>query len=539
MSRRFTFSACFVFCGAWCAFGQSDAPKPAFDIADVHLSPREQWAKTQVNAMMGGYLSGDRYEVRRATMLDLIHLAYDIPADKVFGGPSWLDYDRFEIAAKTKPGTKPEALRLMLQALLADRFGLVVKPDTQPVPGYTLSKGKGELKLKQSAGGGNPGCQNSTRIQMGSSEPPQRNIRCHDVNMDSFAMTLAGTVSNGAVRYSVVNSTAIEGKWDIEMQFPDQPGILAQELSKAGLTFELGKVPQPVVTVEKVNEKPSPNAPGLEAAFPARPQPEFEAASVRLSGNEGGGSRAIRFEAGGRVTASGMAPSILIEQAWNLPSYELIAGLPKSFSGSVTKNITITAKAPEGWFPDIANVATLQARDMLYQMLRSLLIERYQMKWHFEERPADALTLTANKPKLTKADPAGRTGCRRESQQQEGRSLIVKLACRNITMAQFAEQIPALDFGVLYPVEDGTGLEGAWDFTLTYDAMSRLAGFRVGPAAAAPPADGGATGQAEDPSGSVSFLEAVQKQLGLKLETHKRPERVLVIDQMREDPLEN
>ena len=120
------------------------------------------------------------------------------------------------------------------------------------------------------------------------------------------------------------------------------------------------------------------------------------------------------FQAGGRVTASGMPPGILIEQAWNVPSYEQIVGLPKSFSGSVAKNITIVAKAPEGWFPEAAATANGEARDMLYAMLRTLLIDRYKMTFHFEDRPVDALTLTANKPKMTKADPANRTGCKRE-----------------------------------------------------------------------------------------------------------------------------
>ena len=110
-------------------------------------------------------------------------------------------------------------------------------------------------------------------------------------------------------------------------------------------------------------------------------------------------------------------------------------------------------------------------------MPRSLLIDRYKMTFRFEDRPVDALTLTANKPKLTKADPANRTACKRESQQQQGRALIVKLACRNITMQQFGEQMPSFDTGIWYPVEDATGLEGAWDFTLTFDALSRSGDF--------------------------------------------------------------
>ena len=96
------------------------------------------------------------------------------------------------------------------------------------------------------------------------------------------------------------------------------------------------------------------------------------------------------------------------------------------------------------------------------------------MKVHYEDRPVDTYTLVAVKPKLTEADPANRTGCARQSQQQQGRALIVRFVCHNITMAQFAEQIEGYDPDIYYPVLDGTGITGAWDFTLDYDAMANL-----------------------------------------------------------------
>jgi uncharacterized protein (TIGR03435 family) len=111
---------------------------------------------------------------------------------------------------------------------------------------------------------------------------------------------------------------------------------------------------------------------------------------------------------------------------------------------------------------------------------------------------------------------------------------MVKLVCRNMTMAQFAEQIQAYDTDIYYPVLDGTGMEGAWDFTINYDAMA-------GPNARFPQLSAGAAtpdGEASEPTGSVTFAEAIGK-LGLKLEVHKRPESVLVIDHIEEKPTEN
>ena len=44
---------------------------------------------------------------------------------------------------------------------------------------------------------------------------------------------------------------------------------------------------------------------------------------------------------------------------------------------------------------------------------------------------------------------------------------------------------------------------------------------------------------ASDPNNAVSFFDAIRKQLGLKVIKEKRPERVLVIDQINEQPTEN
>jgi len=54
----------------------------------------------------------------------------------------------------------------------------------------------------------------------------------------------------------------------------------------------------------------------------------------------------------------------------------------------------------------------------------------------------------------------------------------------------------------------------------------------------APPSDAGGE-TATDPNGAVPFYDAVSKQLGLKLVKEKRPEPVLVIDHIDEQPTPN
>ena len=54
--------------------------------------------------MDGGYLTGDRYILHQATMTQLIAAAYNLDEAYVQGGPSWLDWDRYDIEAlKLRP----------------------------------------------------------------------------------------------------------------------------------------------------------------------------------------------------------------------------------------------------------------------------------------------------------------------------------------------------------------------------------------------------------------------------------------------------
>lgn len=46
--------------------------------------------------------------------------------------------------------TTQSTANLMLRTLLADRFGLVIRNETRPIPRYVLSLGKDGLKLKSS-----------------------------------------------------------------------------------------------------------------------------------------------------------------------------------------------------------------------------------------------------------------------------------------------------------------------------------------------------------------------------------------------------
>ena len=158
-----------------------------------------------------------------------------------------------------------------------------------------------------------------------------------------------------------------------------------------------------------------------------------------------------------------------IQLAWNLPNEQFLVG-PKWLETRVrVHRPRVRERGPN------ANVQ--QDEDIARRMLQALLVERFQMKYHMEDRPMTAFNIRADNPKMTKADPAKRTRCFEGAPPgspaaarapQFGR----QVTCQNITMAQFGAWLPSIAGGYTQvPAVDMTGLEGGYDFTLDFSPI--------------------------------------------------------------------
>jgi uncharacterized protein (TIGR03435 family) len=506
--------------------------------------------------MQGAILVADRYQLRQANMVDLIRTAYGVEAENVLGGPSWLESDRFDVIAKAPPNTPPETLKLMLQSLLADRFKLVIHKDSKPMDAFVLSVGKGKLKLKEADGSGSTGCQPQPMTPPEPGKIPQITVSCHNMTMETFAPTLH-QMAGGYLTSTVVDSTGLKGAWDFDIKWTGR-GQLAQAGGdgmsifdavdkELGLKLEFQKFPTPVIVVDSVNQKPTDNPPGVKQTLPPPPPAEFEVAALKpsLPDTKPGGRG---FQPGGRIDFQAIPLSVIITAAWDLrlDPGEDIAGAPKWVKSANFDLVAKTYAATGG--TTNANNPQIDIDD-LRAMLRALLVDRLKMVIHYEDRPQTAYTLVAAKPKLKKADPLGRTGCKvgpapiGKDSKEGPPSFLAR--CQNMTMAQFAEQLPTIAPVYIHnPVLDASGIEGAWDFTLTFSPVPpNLMGGGGGggrggapgpPPGSSPPAGGGS--EASEPSSAVSLFDAIERQLGMKLEMHKRPLPVLVIDHIEEKP---
>ena len=82
-------------------------------VVDVHASPYRPAINSSTN------ISNQRFDMRDATLLDMITLAWDRRDETVLGGPPWIGFYRFDLAAKI------DSLRAPKSTPVTDRKSVV------------------------------------------------------------------------------------------------------------------------------------------------------------------------------------------------------------------------------------------------------------------------------------------------------------------------------------------------------------------------------------------------------------------------------
>lgn len=131
---------------------QTVSPTLSFEVASVRLAQPDQRAPgPRLSGIPGpGNTDPGRFSAR-LTVLNLVVRAYDIPLYRLVDPDDRLATPLMEIEAKMPVDTTGEQFNVMLQNLLADRFGLKVHWATQQIDMYALVVAKGGPKLKLAA----------------------------------------------------------------------------------------------------------------------------------------------------------------------------------------------------------------------------------------------------------------------------------------------------------------------------------------------------------------------------------------------------
>jgi uncharacterized protein (TIGR03435 family) len=179
---------------------------------------------------------------------------------------------------------------------------------------------------------------------------------------------------------------------------------------------------------------------------------------------------------------------------------------------------TIQAHADEDADKRLATLPKAQRQAEQEHMFQALLVDRFRLKFHLEDRPvpgyrlviakrgskllpAGSLPLDARDARMTNGD--GETFAIHQHRDDLGG---IMLQGRRAVLTDIAQDVA---FRMGAPVQDATGLEGRYDFDL-----------RI------PDRTPGATPQDRQ----AQIIDAVQDQLGLHLEAARITQKVLVID---------
>jgi uncharacterized protein (TIGR03435 family) len=220
---------------------------PKFEVASIKPTPPSAGERNCVGVAQADAI---RMSLPCATLKSLITSAFDLKSVAIEGAPAWAD-TRYSIEAKAKSAAGIEQMRLMLRALLADRFHLKVHRETPLRPAFVLVVAKGGPKMRAAESGSGQvlfSMAGKDKVLTGS--------------MASMARLIPWLKSMTNER-PIVDETGLTGAYDFKLQWlldEDAPTValfpaLREQL---GLQMEVRNAPVEILVIDHA-EKPSPD----------------------------------------------------------------------------------------------------------------------------------------------------------------------------------------------------------------------------------------------------------------------------------------
>ncbi len=301
-----TFAAVLVAIEAVLGAQTSPAQKASFEVASIKPN------KSGSTSTSTGF-QACRFVANNATLQMMVLFTYrlpngqNIPPDRLIGGPSWINTDRFDVEAKRDdlPGSIAlDDFLLMVRSLLEDRFQLKVHWEKRDWPVYDLVTAKSGPKLIASGipvpalAERNPIVQCSRFTgppplpaqrggQRGAPSSPRGPLAIEYEPPSGMAITGTGvtistlvSVLQGSVDRPIINKTGLNGTFDFKLRFsrerlgtqqspnvadtslpgasdPTGPSIFTA-IQELGLKLESARAPMDVLVIDSV-QRPSEN----------------------------------------------------------------------------------------------------------------------------------------------------------------------------------------------------------------------------------------------------------------------------------------
>ncbi|HET9400210.1 MAG TPA: TIGR03435 family protein [Candidatus Acidoferrales bacterium] len=256
------------------------------------IKPVSETEAAKASKNRGMRVDSVRVNIGSFSLLQLIVTAYQLRPYQV-SGPDWIKSTRFDIVAKIPEQSSEDRVPEMLQALLADRFKLVVHRATRETPVYALVVVKDKLKLiptpPEPAPGGSPSgsLSNGPAASEVDSGRDVKYKRSGDtLHLKSAHMTMADLARYLApfVDRPVVDMTNLEGAFAVNLEISADDLVAAKgavdrsdssagvtgpsdpvgssvfaALQKLGLKLERQKSPVEYIIIDHIERIPTPN----------------------------------------------------------------------------------------------------------------------------------------------------------------------------------------------------------------------------------------------------------------------------------------
>ena len=181
-----------------------------------------------------GFGTTDRFKASNNTVKRLLQWAgFNIPGERIFGGPKWLDSARFDIEAKLESDSfarlktmndreKRKALEPLIQDLLAERLQFKYHWEQRELPVYALTVAKGGPKLQAA----HPDQGTSTYTGRG-------HVKATDMGLSAFADLLTDDVSP-EIGFVIVDRTGLAGVYNFDLKWTPENGVSSETTQTEG-----------------------------------------------------------------------------------------------------------------------------------------------------------------------------------------------------------------------------------------------------------------------------------------------------------------
>jgi uncharacterized protein (TIGR03435 family) len=239
------------------------APDAKPDVEVATIKPTQPGNRLFMLTMQGGTLV-----VKNLTLGFLMAFAYEVPARQIAGKPGWMDAEKWDIEVKPDTPGMPSSsqTRVIVQKLLAERFGLQFHEERRKLAAYVLIVSKDGPKMRKTA---------DASLSPNFLLYPQGVLIARSATMADLVQSL----QNHILGQPLVDKTGLEGRWDFTMKWtPDEtqfadapvpvpppaddanapPPLFTAIQEQLGLKLEAQKADVPVLVIDHVDH-PSPN----------------------------------------------------------------------------------------------------------------------------------------------------------------------------------------------------------------------------------------------------------------------------------------